>query len=259
MLKELSEKLYILSNNTPNNNQPYVGDNAFSHKGGIHVDAINKGAIYEHIDPLVVGNIRNIVLSDLSGTANVIEVLKAFDIDAEKKDPRVKKMLEEIKLLEKKGYDIGDIEAEKYLLTQKYFPERKSAPNVDLQDWRIITERRDGEEYSECILVGKVNGADREVVAPLKNSGPVDAIFNALQKMISTRYDDIDNVSLTNFKVMIAEDKGAESTVRVYIEFKNHKAEWATIGVSENILEASLEAVKKGFEYYLLKFCKSQR
>ncbi len=251
-IRELSEKLYILSNNHPMNNQPYVGKNAFSHKGGIHVDAISKGAIYEHIDPELVGNRREIVLSDLSGAANIIESLKEFDIAADKNDLRVKKILEDVKDLEKRGYDL-DLDAEKFLLLNRHYPLSSKPFDLKIIDWRIITEKRDNEEYSECILVGTLNNLQDEVVAPLKDAGPVDATFKALKKLIFPHYKEIQDVSLTNFKVMIAEDKGAESTVRVYIEFKNHKSEWATIGVSENILEASLEAVKKGFEYYILK------
>jgi 2-isopropylmalate synthase len=251
-LKDVSDTLNILANLKPHNNQPYVGDNAFSHKGGIHVDALSKGVFYEHINPELIGADRVVVLSDLSGSANIVEVAKKFGHKVNKKDPRVQKMLEEVKRLEKKGYDIGDLEAEQFILTEKYFGENK--PIFEIEDLKIISEERDGKDYNECVLVGKVDGKQREVVAPVKGKGggPVDATYRALKKMLATNYKDIEDISLINYKVMIAEDVGAESSVRVYIEFKNHNKEWATIGVNTNILMASLEAIKKGFRYYLL-------
>jgi 2-isopropylmalate synthase len=252
-LKEASDKLNLLANIKPPDNMPYVGANAFAHKGGIHVDALNKGVFYEHINPELVGNKRQIVLSDLSGSANIAEVAKKFGYMVDKKNPKVKKMLEEVKSLEKEGYNIGDLEAEQLLLTEKHFGKNRCF--FEIEDVKIISEVRDGKDYNECVLVGKVDGKAREVVAPVKGKegGPVDAAYKALKKMIATNYKSIKDVSLINYKVMIAEDKGAESSVRVYIEFKNHKEEWATIGVNSNILKASLEAIEKGFRYFLLR------
>ncbi len=252
-LKEVSDKLNILANIKTQDNMPYVGDNAFAHKGGIHVDALNKGVSYEHLNPELIGNKRHIVLSDLSGSANIAEVAKKFGFKVDKKDPKVKKMLEEVKELEKQGYDIGDLEAEQFLLAEKYLGDNKDT--FKIEDVKILSEVRDGKDYNECVLVGEVDGKTREVVAPVKGKegGPVDAAYNALKKMISIFHKEIETISLINYKVMIAEDLGAESSVRVYIEFKNHKEEWATIGVNSNILKASLEAIEKGFRYFLLK------
>ncbi|MDO8740771.1 MAG: citramalate synthase [Candidatus Woesearchaeota archaeon] len=251
-LKEVSDKFNILANIKPQPNQPFVGKNAFSHKGGVHVDALSKGASYEHIDPEAVGNSRDIVLSDLSGSANIVEAVKQFGVNADKKDPRIKEMLDEVKLLEKKGYDIGDLEAEKYLLANKHF--LKKDPLFTINGWKIISENIDGELYSECIMDGNVNGSKIDVIAPVKEQGPVDAAYDAFKKLLAS-FRQLDDIKLINYKVMIAEDKGAESSVRVYIEFSNNGNEWATIGVNENILSASLEAIEKGFRYYLLRFC----
>jgi len=250
-LTQLSKLVYTLANIKPNNHQPFVGKNAFSHKGGVHVDAVMKGASYEHIDPKLVGNQRDIVLSDLSGRANIIEVLKKFGINAKKDDPKVKAMLEKVELLEKKGYDIGDLKAEQFLLSNEFFGKKKEFFKIDT--WKILSEKRNG-EYSECVLTGLVDGKNREVVAPVQG-GPVDAVYHSLQKMIATNYKEINSVKLINYKVMIAEDQGAESSVRVYIEFKNGKEEFGAVGVSPNILEASLEAIEKGFRYFLLRNC----
>lgn len=253
-LTQLSRLVYTLANIKPKDNQPFVGRNSFSHKGGIHVDAVMKGASYEHINPELVGNKRDIVLSDLSGKANVVGVLKKFGIKAGKDDPRVKLMLEKVELLEKKGYDIGNLNAEQFLLVSEFFGRKKGNKEVfRIDTWKILSEKRNG-EYSECVLTGLVDGKNREVVAPVKG-GPVDAVYHSLQKMIATNHKEIKDVQLVNYKVMIAEDQGAESSVRVYIEFKNGKEEFGTVGVSPNILEASLEAIEKGFRYFLLRHC----
>jgi len=248
-LTKLSKLVYTLTNIKPPSSQPFVGKNAFSHKGGIHVDAVMKGASYEHVTPESVGNKREIVLSDLSGKANIVEVAKKFNIEVKKDDPRVNNMLKEVELMEKKGYDIRDSNAEQFLLVDKHFGSKKSF--FEIKTWKIMSEQKNG-EFSEAIITGTVDGKDREVVAPIEG-GPVGAAYTALIKLIGTNYKGIEEVKLINYKVRIAEDKGANSSVRVYIEFKNGKEEWGTVGVSTNILEASLEAIEKGFRHYLIK------
>jgi 2-isopropylmalate synthase len=250
-ITELSKLVYTLANIKPHNHQPFVGKNAFSHKGGIHVDAVMKGASYEHIDPVKIGNQRDIILSDLSGRANIVEVAKKFGFKVEKNNPEVASMLKEVESLEKKGYDIGNLNAEQFLLVNRFFGKNKEFFNI--KTWKITSEQKNG-EFSESVITGEVDGKEREVVAPVKG-GPVDAVFSALRKMISTNYKQIDSLHLINYKVMIAEDQGAESSVRVYIEFKNGQEEWGTVGVSTNILEASLEAIEKGFRYFLVRHC----
>jgi len=248
-LTDISRLVYTLANTRPHNHQPYVGKNAFSHKGGIHVDALMKGASYEHINPHLVGNKQDIILSELSGKSNIVEVVKKFGHSVDKNNPQVKKMLDKVEELEKKGYDVGSLKAEQYLLTEHFFGNKKEF--FEIKTWKVMSEQRNG-EFSECVITGTVDSKSREVVAPV-DGGPVDASFKALQKMIATNYKNINNVKLINYKVMIAEDQGAESSVRVYIEFKSNGEEWGTVGVNPNILEASLEAIGKGFRYYLLK------
>ncbi len=250
-LTELSKLVYTLANMKALNSQPYVGKNAFSHKGGIHVDAVMKGASYEHIEPAKVGNKQEIVLSDLSGKANVVEVAKKFGVNVKKDNPKVAAMLKEVEVMEKKGYDIGNLNAEQFLLVDRFFGKGNEFFKIDT--WKITSEQRNG-EFSESVITGTVDGKEREVVAPVRG-GPVDAVFSALMKMVVTNYKQIRDLKLINYKVMIAEDQGAESPVRVYIEFKNGKEEWGTVGVSPNILEASLEAIEKGFRYFLVKHC----
>ena len=140
-LTEVSHKLNILANLKPGSNQPYVGNNSFSHKAGIHVDALSKGALYEHVNPDAVGNKRHIILSDLSGSANIVEVAKKFDYKIDKKNPKVKEMLEEVKHLESKGYLIADLNAEQFLLTEKFFGSYNKI--FEIEDINFLSEMRD--------------------------------------------------------------------------------------------------------------------
>ncbi|MFT4297799.1 MAG: alpha-isopropylmalate synthase regulatory domain-containing protein, partial [Candidatus Woesearchaeota archaeon] len=252
-LKKLSDMVYLLSNNKENPHQPYVGANAFSHKAGTHVDAISKGAICEHINPELIGNKRNIILSALSGTANVITLLNQFNIKADKKDKRVKTLLHEIKELESAGYDISNLNTEKYLLIHKHFIDKNKVIKIDSGNWKITTGRTKGKEFAECTIKAEMHNKKYSAKIYVKNNGPVDAAYNAMKQIIMKKHKEIKHVNLTNFKVMIAHDKGVESSVRVYIEFKNHNEEFETTGVSTNIIEASIEAIAKGFRYYLLK------
>ena len=250
-LTELSRLVYTLANTKPNPAQPYVGKNAFSHKGGIHVDAMVKGATYEHIKPELVGNRSDIVLSELSGKANIVATAKKFGYKVDKNNPQVMDMLKEIEKLESKGYDLGNLPAEQLLLVEKFFGKNKEF--FKIETWKVMSEQRNC-EFSESVITGIVDGKERQVVAPVKG-GPVDAIYSALIKLIAANYKQIETVKLINYKVMIAQDQGAESSVRVYIEFKDGSEEWGTVGVSTNILEASLEAIEKGFRYFLLRNC----
>jgi 2-isopropylmalate synthase len=249
-LKRVSEQCYALAGIKPHRNQPYVGTNAFSHKGGIHVDAVSKGASYEHINPELVGNSRQMVLSELSGKASIVNLLKKFKVYPTKDDKRVANMLSEVKAMEGKGYGVNSLEAEQYLLVARHFHKVHPWSLFRVKSWRVSSEQRKG-EYSQCEIVGTVNGKQREVVGVVKG-GPVHALYTAMQKLIATRHRTIKKVRLVNYKVMIAEDKGAASTVRVYIQFQDNGNSWATAGVSANILEASLEALEKGFRYFLL-------
>ncbi len=250
-MTELSNLVYTYTQIKPYNRQPFVGKYAFAHKGGVHVDAVMKGASYEHIDPALVGNKRNIVLSELSGRATVVEVAKKFGYELNKDSPKVKEMLSRVEEMEKRGYDIGTLHAEHLLLVDEFFGSGKSLFSVN--NWKISSQHNGG-ELSACTMKGKVHEKSVEESATVEG-GPVDAAYNSLQKMISIVYPQISRVKLENYKVMIAEDMGAKSSVRVYIEFSCEKEQWSTVGVNANILRASIEAMEKGFMYYLKRFC----
>ncbi|UCH12781.1 MAG: citramalate synthase, partial [Candidatus Omnitrophota bacterium] len=215
-LVEISRLVYTLVNLKPDDRQPYVGKHAFSHKGGVHVDALMKGATYEHVDPLKVGNMREIVLSDLSGKANIVEVAREFGVKVEKDDPRVREMLKEVEFLEKKGYDIGGLKAERFLLHEKYFG--KNPELFRIKKWSVKSEHDDatGKETSSCMLLVDAKGSVKEFSDSVEG-GPVDALYKALRRAIAKSYKNLQNIRLLNYKVRIFEEKGVESSVRVYI------------------------------------------
>lgn len=258
-LKYVSDMCYMLCNVKANKSQPYVGSNSFAHKGGMHVDAISKGAVYEHIDPKLVGNKRSIVLSDLSGAANVVEMLKEFDIDVDKNDPRVRSMLSDVKEMEKQGYPIGDFIAEKYLVMCKHFKPDDTVLGLEIKSWDLSSGMKDDVDFSTCKVNGKLNGKEYKTEST-EDSGPVAAVYYALQKLIANEFSDVENVELDDYKVTIADADGSKSSVMVYINFKfknkntNKFENFGVTGISKNIIEASLEAIQKGFEYKLIKY-----
>jgi 2-isopropylmalate synthase len=252
-LVEVSRLVYTLVNMKPDRSQPYVGKHAFSHKGGIHVDALMKGASYEHVDPASVGNMREIVLSDLSGKANVVEVAREFGVKVKKDDPRVREMLKEVEDMEKRGYDIGGLKAERFLLYEKYFG--KNPGLFRIKKWSVKSEHDDdtGKEKSKCVLLVDAKSKLHEFTESVEG-GPVDVLYKGLRRAVAKTYKNLQDIKLLNYKVRIFEEQGVESSVRVYIEFKNGKEEWGTVGVSTNIIEASFKAIVKGFKYYLLRY-----
>jgi len=191
------------------------------------------------------------VLSDLSGKANVVEIANKFGYNVDKKSNRVEKMLSKIKEMESGGYDISGLEAEHYLLTQQFFNGTKDFIDIDFFEVRSFGRKS---TKSSCFIKAEIEGNTVEYESSV-SGGPVDALYRALQEMLKKKYDCINKVKLENYKVRIFAQKGVSSSVRVYVEFSidgNNKREWATVGVNENILVASLEAIKKGFEYYFL-------
>jgi len=252
-LTQVSRTLDTLANIKPQDTSPYVGYSAFAHKGGIHVDAEKKGVSYTHINPALVGNRKRIVASDQSGGANIVDMVKAFGYDITKKDPRAKEMLIELKKMEEQMYDIDGLPAEKYLLTKKHFGNYKQF--FQIIGHKILSADIWDEDYNECVIFAQINGNREQTVVGIRgeDAGPVDVSYQALKNIIAKKYEIIDSVRLIDYKVRIAEDIGVKSTVRVYTQYANHKEEWATVGVNANIFKASLEAIGKGFDYYLQK------
>ena len=252
MLKRLSKLVYELAGLQPNPYQPYVGDNAFAHKAGVHVDAVLKNPkAYEHVPPESVGNVRKVAVSELSGAANLVSWAKQeLGMILDKKDPAVRRALKRIKELENKGYSFDNATASALLILLEELGIRPKF--FDVEDWRVISEGGLEKETKSWSVV-KVSNGEAHVEAA-EGVGPVEAIDKALRKALEKLAPEASNVRLIDYRVHLPKaSKHTESDVRVEITFTDGKSFWTTTSVSRNIIEASLEALLQGIEYHLLK------
>jgi 2-isopropylmalate synthase len=259
-LTHLSHFVSEVANLTPDDRQPFVGRSVFAHKGGMHVDAVQKagGRAYEHIDPQSVGNERRILVSELAGTSNVREVAGGLGIDLEKGGKEARAVLQQVKKLESEGFEFEGAEASFHLLVQRTLG--KSKPLFELLGVRVINEQRrvngcDPEWITEATLKIAVETpyGSREVMhTAAEGDGPVHALDNALRKALRTVYPEMDAIRLTDFKVRVVNTReGTAAKVRVLIESSNEQESWSTVGVSGNLIDASWQALTEAIEYGL--------
>ncbi|GAB1402547.1 citramalate synthase [Elusimicrobiota bacterium] len=251
-LTELSMYVYEIANLVPNDTLPYVGKNAFAHKAGVHVSAIEKNSkTYEHINPHEVGNIRRILVSDLSGKSNIISKADEMEIDIDCNSEKIKEIIKSVKDKEKLGYQYEDADGSFFVLTKKI--EKHCGDFFTLKGYRVSVEKNSkGEIVSEATVKLDVNGKEEHTVA--EGDGPVNALDRCLRKALIKFYPEIKDVVLIDFKVrVINSNSDTAAPVRVLIESKDHKHTWGTIGVSENIIDASWQALSDSVEYKLLK------
>ena len=232
--------------------QPFVGDSAFAHKGGIHVSAVKKRSeTYEHIRPELIGNSQRILLSDLAGKSNILMKAKEFNIQLDANSPKVQGMLDVLKGLEHQGFQFEGAEASFELLLKKALGLHRRF--FDLIGFRVIVEKRKEKEepLSEATIMLKV-GKDIEHTAAIGN-GPVNALDMALRKALEKFYPELKSVRLIDYKVrVLAAGKGTSAKVRVLVESGDNGSKWGTVGVSENIIEASWQALVDSIDYKLL-------
>jgi 2-isopropylmalate synthase len=251
-LSELSRYVNEIANLIANNLSPYVGKNAFAHKAGIHVSAIKRNPkTYEHIDPSLVGNTRRILVSDLSGKSNVIFKAAEMAIDIENSPEKVKKVIEIVKEKENNGYQYEDAEGSFFLLTKKALESFK--PFFSLKGYRVSVEKNsNGNIVSEATVKLDIKGKEEHTVA--EGDGPVNALDHCLRKALTKYYPDIKDVFLKDFKVRVVNSNAnTAAKVRVLIESSDASKSWGTIGVNENIIDASWQALAESMEYKLLK------
>jgi 2-isopropylmalate synthase len=248
-LKETSEYVYELINIRGDPHQPFVGALAFSHKGGMHADAVNKHPdSYEHIDPGLVGNARNMSVSELSGKASVISKAKTFGFDLTKSDHRTVRILDRVKSMEARGYHLLNADATVYMLMAEELDLLKKT--FEVVEWRTLSSTdANARGVSEATV--KVRVGDDVIHTIAEGDGPVNAQDNALRKALEPVFPAIGGVDLTNYKVTVINMEGTASSVEVFIEFEADRKRWATVGVSENILEASKTALVQGYTYFL--------
>lgn len=250
-LTKLSRFIAELANIAPADQQPYVGFNAFAHKGGIHVDAVSKmPATYEHSDPVQVGNQRRILVSELSGRSNISLKTTGNSIKLDKDCPETATILRRIKEMEHYGYQFEGAEGSFELLILKMM--KAYTPLFKLEGFRMIIEKReDGELYSEATI--KVRVGNEQVHTAAEGNGPVNALDNALRKALEGFYPALKKIKLIDFKVRVIDGvDGTGAQVRVLIESSDDQMSWGTVGVSPNVIEASWIALVDSLEYGLL-------
>lgn len=253
-LTELSRYISELANLSPNPHLPYVGNSAFAHKGGMHVSALLKNPeTYEHIQPEKVGNLRRVLVSELSGMSNIIYKAEELDLDVDlsRTNPETKAVVQQIKDLEHQGFQFEGAEASFELLLRKGFNGYHEP--FTLENLRIILEKReDSEIHSEAVIKMRVGGEIVHTAA--EGNGPVNALDNALRKALEGFYPEIREMKLSDYKVRVLdENRGTTSLVRVLIETHDKHDSWGTVGVSGNIMEASWQALVDSIAYGLLK------
>ncbi len=254
-LKELTEVSHYVAEicNMPmERNQPFTGRSAFAHKGGIHIDAMNKNArTYEHMNPGEVGNNRRFLSSELGGRTNLLLKAKELGIDLKKDSPETRKILEKVQKLENEGYQFEAAEASFQLLilrelgsSKKFFKiEKAEVPNENIGD---------NSSTVRAMVKITVDGKPSEGKAD-EGDGPVDALYQALREALQKFYPVIDKIHLTDYKVRVVDSKaGTAAKVRVFITFQDDQGrDWTTVGVDKNIIEASWKALLEAIEYKL--------
>jgi len=251
-LTEVSRYVSEIANMIPQDNQPYVGNSAFAHKGGVHVSAIARHTkTYEHVAPESVGNLRRILVSELSGRSSILSKAREFKIDLREKNEEVKELLEKVKEMESRGYQFEGAEGTFELLMKKTIGKHRTF--FELEGFRVIVEKDErGKLRSEATIKVRVRGKEEHTAS--EGDGPVNALDNALRKALERFYPELKSMSLTDFKVRVIDaTQGTAAKVRVLIESRDAKDEWGTVGVSENIIEASWQALVDSIEYKLLK------
>jgi len=252
LLTYLSHFVDELANIPPDTHKPYVGRSAFAHKGGIHVSAVSRDKrAYEHVDPVLVGNKRRVLISELAGKSNVLYKLKGKELGLTKDASLSRKIIDRVKELESQGYEFEGADGSFELLVKKASGEYKKL--FSLEGFRVTVEKReDGRLISEATV--KIRLKRKLVHTVAEGNGPVNALDNALRKALDQDYPEIRQMHLSDYKVRILDAKaGTRAKTRVLIESSDKKENWRTVGVSPNIIEASWEALLDSIEYKLNK------
>ena len=249
-LKTVSRVVSETANIVPLNTRPFVGKSAFAHKGGIHVNAIMKiPEAYEHMDPELVGNNRRVLVSDMSGKSNIEYKARELGVELGSNGFDSRQIVSKIKDLEQNGYQFDVAEGSFKILTQKLTKQFK--PLFDLESFRVTIEK-DRDQPCTAHATVKVSVDGKNEITAAEGFGPVSALDNALRKALDRFYPDLDTMRLVDFKVRVIDGRvGTAAKVWVLIESRDQERLWSTIGVSEDIIEASWQALADSFQYKL--------
>ena len=257
-LTEASRYISEISNMKQVDTQPYVGKSAFAHKAGVHVNAMLKNArTYEHLNPEKVGNKRRMLISELSGKSSVISKAKELGVKLDKDSSKAKKILSCVQEMEKEGFQYELAEASLMLLMRRASDTFKK--HFDMEDFRVIVEQRAGGALtSEATVKLKIGNSEKHTVS--LGDGPVHAMDQALRKALKDFFPSLKEMHLSDFRVRVLDEKaGTAAKVRVLIQSQDKTDSWWTVGVSENIIEASWLALKDSIEYKFLNDEKKRR
>lgn len=249
-MQNLSRFVSETANLTPVNSRPFTGRSAFAHKGGIHVSAVMKNPkAYEHVDPEIVGNQRRVIVSEQSGKSNIEYKAKELGVNLNTKDNHERKITNHIKKLENYGFEFDAAEGSLKLIMEKLT--NQFVPHFELEAFRVMVEKnKERPCYSHAMI--KIRVGDKTEITSAEGDGPVSALDNALRKALLSIYPKIADMHLVDFKVRVIDGKdGTSSKVRVLIESRDKNNIFATIGVSEDIIEASWQALADSFQYKL--------
>ena len=238
-----------LANLPMRNDQPYVGHSAFAHKGGVHVSAVLKdSSTYEHVKPETIGNRQRVLLSDLSGRGNVLYKLKQHGLADRLDSEGRRELLERIKQMEHQGYEIEAAEGTFELLVREAL--HPGLHLFEVVGYDVTTRLIGGTTATVTLRI-----QDSVHTATANGQGPMNALDLCLRQCLSTVYPKIANVRLTDYKVRVLEPKkGTAAKVRVLVEWSDHKRSWATVGVSDNVIEASWHALVDAIRLELMRF-----
>ncbi len=250
-LKELSQFVDEIANLPHSPRQPWVGSAAFSHKGGTHVNAVQKiVSSYEHIDPAAVGNQRTVLISDLAGRSNIVMKAQELGIKLGNDAPELKSILARIKELEHKGYEFEAAGGSLAVLIRKVLKPHK--PPFQINAYHASTRWERGSTICDATIKVQVGAVEAYTVA--QGDGPVNALDSALRAGLARFYPRVKKIHLTDYKVRILDSAtGTAAKTRVLIQSSDGTEEWGTVGVSDNIIEASLRALAESMEYRLMK------
>jgi 2-isopropylmalate synthase len=278
-LRELSRFVDELANIESNKRQAYVGQSAFAHKGGVHVAAVQRNPqTYEHVEPALVGNHQRVLVSDLSGRANIVYKAKQFGIDVQALDGHVRHLVDEVKRLEHQGFQFEGAEAS--LELRMHRAQHGPLRYFELIQFRVVdekgymrlvfsenghcqvkTDERIEHDPASAWATVMLAGPDGELEhTAAEGDGPVNALDTALRRALRRFYPRIDEVRLLDYKVrVLGSGAGSAAPVRVLIESGDGRDRWGTVGVSLNVIEASWQALVDSFEYKLYKDAKRGR